>query len=144
MLPDRLFDLQLINQDGAPDDGTRLLHITAGPYDCVWTGRSISRCSWADYILSRDHTLPLDYYNTKKLIKNLGLPMEKIDACRNGYMLYWKDDIDVDYCKFCREARYKPTRERNPNCKKTLYAILSYLVLTPRLQRLYALEATAE
>ncbi|KAL0427261.1 UNVERIFIED_CONTAM: hypothetical protein Slati_2900900 [Sesamum latifolium] len=51
---------------------------------------------WADHISPRDHTLPLDYYNTKKLIKNLGLPMEKIDACRNSCMLYWNDDIDLE------------------------------------------------
>ncbi|KAL0448009.1 UNVERIFIED_CONTAM: hypothetical protein Slati_1928800 [Sesamum latifolium] len=37
-----------------------------------------------------------------------------------------------------------PTRERNPNRKKTPYAILNYLPLTPRLQRLYASKATAE
>ncbi|KAL0443931.1 UNVERIFIED_CONTAM: hypothetical protein Slati_2115800 [Sesamum latifolium] len=59
-------------------------------------------------------------------------------------MLYWKNDIDLDYCKFCAEARYKPTRERSPNCKKTPYAIIRYLPLTPRLRRLYASEATAE
>ncbi|KAL0423626.1 UNVERIFIED_CONTAM: hypothetical protein Sradi_0897400 [Sesamum radiatum] len=53
--------------------------------------------------------------------------------------LYWKDDIDLDCCKFRGEARYKLTRERNPNHKKTPYAIL-----TPRLQRFYASEVTAE
>ncbi|KAK4382301.1 hypothetical protein Sango_2884600 [Sesamum angolense] len=95
-------------------------------------------------MLPREHTLPLDYYNMKNLIKDLGLPMEKIDVCKNGCMLYWKDDIDLDYCKFCREAKYKPTRERNPKRKKTLYAILRYLSLTPCLQRLYALETTVE
>ncbi|KAL0427514.1 UNVERIFIED_CONTAM: hypothetical protein Slati_2926200 [Sesamum latifolium] len=63
----------------------------------------------------------------KKLIKDLGLPMEKIDAFKNDCMLYWKDDIDLDYCKFCGEARYKPTRERNPNRKKIPYAVLRYL-----------------
>ncbi|KAL0402325.1 UNVERIFIED_CONTAM: hypothetical protein Slati_4262400 [Sesamum latifolium] len=72
----------------------------------------------------------------KKLIKDLGLPMEKIDACKNGCMLYWKDDIDLDYCKFCGRARYKPTRVRNPNHKKTPYAVLTYLPITHRLQRL--------
>ncbi|KAL0427435.1 UNVERIFIED_CONTAM: hypothetical protein Slati_2918300 [Sesamum latifolium] len=50
--------------------------------------------------------------------------MEKIDACNNGYMLYWKDDIDLEYCKFCGEVTYKPTRERNPNRTKTPYAVL--------------------
>ncbi|KAL0401997.1 UNVERIFIED_CONTAM: hypothetical protein Slati_4229600 [Sesamum latifolium] len=75
--------------------------------------------------MPRDHTLPFDYYNTKKLIKDLGLPMEKIDVYKNGCILYWKDDIDLDYCKFCGGARYKPTRVRNPNRKKTPYAVLS-------------------
>ncbi|KAL0433561.1 UNVERIFIED_CONTAM: hypothetical protein Slati_2690400 [Sesamum latifolium] len=88
---------------------------------------------WANNILPCNHTLPLDYYSTKKLIRDLGLPVEKIDACKNGCMLYWKDDIDLDYCKFYGEARYKPIREQNLNRKKTPYAILRYLPLMPRL-----------
>ncbi|KAL0409440.1 UNVERIFIED_CONTAM: hypothetical protein Sradi_1878400 [Sesamum radiatum] len=91
-----------------------------------------------------DHSFPVDYYNTKKSIKDLGLSMEKIDACKNGCMLYWKDDIDMDLCKFCREAKYKPTRERNLNRKKTPYAVLRCLSITPRLQRLYASQVTAK
>ncbi|KAK4400843.1 hypothetical protein Sango_1190400 [Sesamum angolense] len=59
-------------------------------------------------------------------------------------MLYWKNDTDLDYCKFCAEVRYKSTRERNPNRKKTRYAILMYLAFTPHLQRLYAPKATTE
>ncbi|KAL0434228.1 UNVERIFIED_CONTAM: hypothetical protein Slati_2757100 [Sesamum latifolium] len=70
--------------------------------------------------------------------------MEKIDACKNDCMLYWKNDIDLDYYKFCGEARYKPTRERNPNSTKTPYAVLKYLPITPHLQRLYVSKATAE
>ncbi|KAL0444178.1 UNVERIFIED_CONTAM: hypothetical protein Slati_2140500 [Sesamum latifolium] len=99
---------------------------------------------WGDHIIPPDHSFLVDYYNTKKLIKDLGLPMEKIDACKNGCMLYWKDDIDLDYCKFCGEARYKPTRERNPNRTKIPYAVLRYLSITPRLQRLYASQTTVE
>ncbi|KAL0405388.1 UNVERIFIED_CONTAM: hypothetical protein Slati_3852700 [Sesamum latifolium] len=59
-------------------------------------------------------------------------------------MLYWKDDIDLDYCKFYEEARYKPTRERNPNRTKTPYAVLRYLPITPHLQRLYASQETTK
>ncbi|KAL0404213.1 UNVERIFIED_CONTAM: hypothetical protein Sradi_2062100 [Sesamum radiatum] len=81
-------------------------------------------------MLPRDRTLLLDYYSTKKLIKDLGLPVEKIDACKNGCMLYRKDDIDMDNCKFCGEARYKPTREQNLNRKKTPYNIPRYMPLT--------------
>ncbi|KAL0325329.1 UNVERIFIED_CONTAM: hypothetical protein Sradi_5102200 [Sesamum radiatum] len=99
---------------------------------------------WASDLLPRDHTLPSNYYNTKKMIRDLGLPVEKIHACRNGCMLYWKDDIDVEYCKFCGDPRYKPTRDRNPRRKKSPYAVLRYLPLTPHLQRLYASPATPE
>ncbi|KAL0401329.1 UNVERIFIED_CONTAM: hypothetical protein Slati_4162800 [Sesamum latifolium] len=66
---------------------------------------------WGDHIMPRNHSFFVDYYNMKKLIKDLGLPMEKINACKNGCMLYWKDAIDMDYCKFCGEARYKPIRK---------------------------------
>ncbi|KAL0462348.1 UNVERIFIED_CONTAM: hypothetical protein Slati_0122400 [Sesamum latifolium] len=99
---------------------------------------------WASDLLSRDHTLPSDYYNMKKLIRDLGLPIEKIHACKSGCMLYWKDDIGLDYCKFCGDPRYKPTRDRNSQHKKSPYAVLRYLLLIPRLQRLYASPAMVE
>ncbi|KAL0427828.1 UNVERIFIED_CONTAM: hypothetical protein Slati_2957600 [Sesamum latifolium] len=83
------------------------VHISQQIYDRI--------SQWGDHIMPRDHTLPFDYYNTKKLTKDLGLLMEKIDACKNGCILYWKNDIDLDYCKFCGMARYKPTRVRKPN-----------------------------
>ncbi|KAL0433488.1 UNVERIFIED_CONTAM: hypothetical protein Slati_2683100 [Sesamum latifolium] len=155
------------SQDYAPDDDRfhDVLHAIEQP---LWNGCTTSQLAavaelvdikadghisqriydrisqWGDHIMPCDHTLPLDYYNTKKLIKDLGLPMEKIDACKNSCMLYWKDDIDLDYCKFCRMARYKPTRVRNPNGKKTPYAVLRYLPIIPRLQRLYVSKTTAE
>ncbi|KAL0448596.1 UNVERIFIED_CONTAM: hypothetical protein Slati_1416000 [Sesamum latifolium] len=99
---------------------------------------------WASDLLPRDHTLPSNYYNTKKMIRDLGLSIKKIHACKKDCMLYWKDDIDMENCKFCGDPRYKPTRDRNPRYKKSLYAVLRYLPLTSRLQRLYASPATTE
>ncbi|KAL0381258.1 UNVERIFIED_CONTAM: hypothetical protein Sangu_0190100 [Sesamum angustifolium] len=58
-------------------------------------------------------------------------------------MLYWKDGIDLEYYKFYGDARYKPSRERDPNQKKSLYLVLRYLPLNPCLQRLYSSRATA-
>ncbi|KAL0381103.1 UNVERIFIED_CONTAM: hypothetical protein Sangu_0174600 [Sesamum angustifolium] len=55
-----------------------------------------------------------------------------------------KDDIDMEYCKFCGEPIYKATSDQNPHRKKSLYAVLRYLPLTPRLQRLYAPPTTVE
>ncbi|KAL2231211.1 UNVERIFIED_CONTAM: hypothetical protein Sindi_1715500 [Sesamum indicum] len=95
-------------------------------------------------LISPGQTLPKDYYSTKKLVKDFNLPVEKIDACKNGCMLYWKDDVDLEYCKFCGDARYKPIRGRHPCRKKSQYAILRYLPLTSRLQRLYSSRVTAK
>ncbi|KAL0333018.1 UNVERIFIED_CONTAM: hypothetical protein Scaly_2203300 [Sesamum calycinum] len=35
---------------------------------------------WASDLLPRDHTLPSNYYSTKKMIRDLGLPVKKIHA----------------------------------------------------------------
>ncbi|KAL2251843.1 UNVERIFIED_CONTAM: hypothetical protein Sindi_2306600 [Sesamum indicum] len=91
--------------------------------DGHFSERSYDRISkWANKILPPGHTLPRDYYSTKKLIKDLGLPVEKIDAY----------------------ARHKPTRGRDPRRKKSLYAVIKYLPLTPLMQKLYSEKATAK
>ncbi|KAK4394091.1 hypothetical protein Sango_1879900 [Sesamum angolense] len=109
-------------------------HISKRIYDRIF--------QWANRILPSDRTLSGDYYSTKKLVKDLGLPAEKIHACKNGCMLYWKDDVDLEYCKFCGDGRYKPARGQDTHRKKSSYAVLRYLSLTPRLQRLYSSRAT--
>ncbi|KAL0297970.1 UNVERIFIED_CONTAM: hypothetical protein Sangu_3168700 [Sesamum angustifolium] len=110
------------NENGASNDGMRSCPTDAepssyyggGPYDYVsgladrfhdvvhaskqplWNGCTQSQLTTvAELILPHGHTLPLDYYNTKKLIRDLSLPVEKIDACKNGCMLYWNDNIDL-------------------------------------------------
>ncbi|KAK4384629.1 hypothetical protein Sango_3041500 [Sesamum angolense] len=63
---------------------------------------------------------------------------------QNGCMLYWKDNTDMEFCKFCGDPRYKPIRDPNPRHKKFLCVVLMYLPLTPRLRRLYTSPAPAE
>ncbi|KAL0293644.1 UNVERIFIED_CONTAM: hypothetical protein Sradi_6926000 [Sesamum radiatum] len=111
---------QAYNQDGAADDGMRSCPLDATEQP-LWNG-----CT------------------TSQLAVVAELVDIKIDACKNSCMLYWKDGIDMDYCKFCRESRYKLTRERNLKRKRTPYAVLRYLAITPPLQRLYASHVTAE
>ena len=59
-------------------------------------------------------------------------------------MLYWKDDENVDFCKFCSQPRYKINRRQCRNQKRRPCKQMFYLPLIPRLQRLYASQATAE
>ena len=91
-------------------------------------------------LLPDDNVMTDSFYETKKLIKGIGLPVYKIHTCLNGCMIYWGDDSKLTQCKFCDHARYRP---QSINRQKLMpYKKMYYFPLTPRLQRLYASEAT--
>ncbi|CAK8571161.1 unnamed protein product [Lathyrus sativus] len=39
-----------------------------------------------------------------------GLKVKKIDCCKNGCMLYYKDDSKLSECKFCNAPRFIPRK----------------------------------
>ena len=39
-------------------------------------------------VLPEDNKMVDSFYNTKKLVQGLGLPVEKIDCCQNGCMIF--------------------------------------------------------
>ncbi|KAK6793968.1 hypothetical protein RDI58_007421 [Solanum bulbocastanum] len=41
------------------------------------------------------------YYKANALVSKLGLSSIRIDCCEKGCMLYCKDDVDIESCKFC-------------------------------------------
>ena len=47
------------------------------------------------------------YYEAKKIIKDLGPSYDKIDACTNNCMLFWKKDVALDACKWRHAYRWK-------------------------------------
>ena len=59
---------------------------------------------------------------------------EHIDACKNDYALFWKENKNLDKCPVCEVPRYKDTRAQG---KMIPYKVLRYFPLTPRLRRLY-------
>ncbi|KAG8379137.1 hypothetical protein BUALT_Bualt07G0056900 [Buddleja alternifolia] len=96
-------------------------------------------------MLPKGHKLPDSFYASKKVVAPLGLGLQKIDACENDCMLFWKDDEDLQECKICHHPRFKPRkRGRKKKHKSIPFKQLSYLPLTPRLQRLYTSQTTAE
>ena len=75
------------------------------------------------------------------MVKGLGMRYEKINACRNDCMLFYKDDQLKSSCDVCGESRFKHRKDgRNKN--DIPYKVLHYLSLTPRLQRLYLSNST--
>ncbi|XP_073152840.1 uncharacterized protein [Henckelia pumila] len=101
-------------------------------------------CQLMTELCPTDHNFPKNFNATKKLIKDMGLPVEKIDCCNNNCMIYWGPNNELTTCRFCEHPRYKQSRSRGSrnNKKQTPYKRMYYFPLTPRLQRLYASEAT--
>ncbi|XP_071694981.1 uncharacterized protein [Rutidosis leptorrhynchoides] len=97
-------------------------------------------------------------YEVRKLIRELGLCYEKIDACPNYCMLYWKENKDKIICDVCHTSRYKQINNNDSEEESTTQAdnygdykakkvgakVLHYFPLIPRLQRLFMSLKTAE
>ncbi|XP_054785879.1 uncharacterized protein LOC129292331 [Prosopis cineraria] len=105
-------------------------------YNCI--------LQWVKELLPNDEKLPKDYYKTKQMVGQLGLKYEKIDVCRNGCMLYYKENKERRECLVCGHDRFKSRKRDNGSNKDIPYKVLRYFPLTPRLQRLYMSSKTAE
>ena len=62
--------------------------------------------------------VPSNFSEAKKLVKKLGLSVMKIDSCRNGCMLYFKDDESLEKCKFCDAPRWQASKSSKGTRKK--------------------------
>uniref|UniRef100_A0A2N9GFA6 Transposase-associated domain-containing protein n=1 Tax=Fagus sylvatica TaxID=28930 RepID=A0A2N9GFA6_FAGSY len=83
-------------------------------------------------------TLPTSNYGAKKIIGDLGLHYEKIDACENDCMLYYKENSKANQCSICHLSRWKTNnKDGKGNGKKVPWKVLRYFPLKPRLQRLF-------
>ncbi|VVA32238.1 PREDICTED: transposase [Prunus dulcis] len=77
-----------------------------------WTNKSfdilLEILNWA---CPKPHNLPTTYYATNKMLKNMGLGYENIDACVNDCALFYKEHVGKDKCPECDEPRYKSTSQ---------------------------------
>ena len=82
-----------------------------------------------------------NFYSAKRLVRGLGLLVEKIHCCNNGYMLFWGEDNDLPICKICGHQRYKRTTRAETNTRRITnvpYKKMYYFPLSPQLLRLDA------
>ncbi|XP_071714474.1 uncharacterized protein [Rutidosis leptorrhynchoides] len=103
-------------------------------------------------------SIPKSLYEVRKLIRELGLGYEKIDACLNDCMLYWKQNKDKIICDVCQTSRYKQSNNNDSEEESTTQAdndgdykakkvgakVLHYFPLIPWLQRLFMSPKTSE
>ncbi|XP_030963985.1 uncharacterized protein LOC115985160 [Quercus lobata] len=85
-------------------------------------------------VLPKGNLVPRSTYEAKKILRDLGMSYEHIDACKNDCTLIWKENENLDKCPVCEVPRYKDTRTQG---KKIPHKVLRYFPLTPRLRRLY-------
>ncbi|WMV31114.1 hypothetical protein MTR67_024499 [Solanum verrucosum] len=118
----------------------KLLHIKSMGR---WSNASFSMLlkMLKEELLPNGADLPNSYYEAKKIIRDLGLSYDKIDACSNDCMLYWKEDSLLDSCKICGASRWKINTHtgetKNKKGKKIASKTLRYFPLKSRLQRLF-------
>lgn len=93
-----------------------------------------------DY-LPKDNKAPDSYYDTKKLMRSLNLPYVKIDVCQKNCMIFWKNDANLESCRFCGSDRFKSAEK--PGRKQVPFQRMFYLPIADRLKRLYQSKKTA-
>ena len=58
-------------------------------------------------VFPKGNSCPKNFNQVKSMLADLGFDHQKIDACFNNRMLYYKDKIDEVECPHCYEPRYK-------------------------------------
>ncbi|XP_028061671.1 uncharacterized protein LOC114265135 [Camellia sinensis] len=107
-----------------------------------WSNKSVDMMlEFLTKLLPKDNLVPKSTYEAKKILRELGLSYELIDACVNDCVLFWKENATLDKCPNCKASRYKTNHGRG---KKISRKVLRYFPLTPRLKRLYMSRKRAE
>jgi len=79
-------------------------------------------------------TLPRSYYEATQLRRDLGFSYERIHACKNDCVLFWKNHADKEECPICKTSRWATVKGKG---KKISHKVLRYFPIKPRLQRLF-------
>jgi hypothetical protein len=56
-------------------------------------------------VLSSNHKMPKDMYQSKKLLSALGMEYEKIDVCKDNCMIFYKEHNNETKCLKCGKPR---------------------------------------
>ncbi|XP_031095106.1 uncharacterized protein LOC115999392 [Ipomoea triloba] len=91
-------------------------------------------------MLPDDNELPCSTYEAKKMLCPLSIDIERIHACPNDCILYWKQYKDLHVCPKWGASRYKQ-KGYDDACEKKKGApakVLWYLPVIPRFKHLFA------
>lgn len=107
-----------------------------------WTNKSFNmNIELFKAALPIGETLPKSYYESKTLIRNLGLGYVPINAYIYDCVIFWKEYENLMNCPICNEPRYKVVEGKG---RKIPRKVLRYFPLKPRFQRLFASKMISE
>jgi hypothetical protein len=90
-------------------------------------------------VLSSNHKMSKDMYQLKKLLSALGMEYEKIDACEDNYMLFYKEHKDETKCLKCDKSRFVEVINKvgEKVTTKVAHKQLRYMPLMPQMKWLF-------
>jgi hypothetical protein len=97
-------------------------------------------------LLSEDHILPKNTYESQRLLRALKMPYEPIHSCPYGCVLFMDDHEDATHCPTCKASRYVVV-EGSDGIKrqsKIPEMVIRHLPFTHRLQQKFMTEDTAK
>jgi hypothetical protein len=90
-------------------------------------------------VLPSNHKMPKDMYQSKKLLSALGMEYEKIDACKDNCMIFYKEHKNEKKCLKCGKLRFVEVINEDGETvtMKTAHKQLRYMPLMPQMKRLF-------
>jgi hypothetical protein len=90
-------------------------------------------------VLSNNNKMSKDMYPSKKLLSALGMKYEKIDVCKDNYILFYKEHKDETKFLKCDKLRF--IEVINEDGEKVMTNVahkqLHYMPLTPQMKQLF-------
>jgi hypothetical protein len=88
------------------------------------------------------HNMPKDLYQSKKIVSNLKMNYEKIDAYGKNCMLFWNEYNELTEYMHCSRSKYVKVINKDGAYVTTKVAVkqLHYITITSRLKQLFLCE----
>jgi hypothetical protein len=90
-------------------------------------------------LIPTKYNMSKDLHQSKKIVSGLRMNYEKIDACENKCMLFWKEHKDDNEYMHCGRSRYVKVINEDGASVPTKMVVkqLHYIPISTRLKRLF-------
>jgi hypothetical protein len=116
---------------------TFITHITSIKSKFIFSNKCYKELlSLFSDVLPINHKMSKDMFHSKNLLPTLLMEYEKIDVCKDNYMIFYKEHKNEMKCLKCGKPRFVEVINEDSQkvMTKTAHKQLRYMPLTPRLK----------